>query len=101
MPPRTNNCLETIFRFTKALLRRCTGRSKLPKEFGSVGALLPYYLLMREHKLFKEIFSNDQRLAEEFAKLFVRLWQPPENLTVLRKKSEKSAAVVPKMARRA
>lgn len=85
--PRTNNCLESIFRFTKALLRRCTGRSKLPKEFGSIGALLPYYLLMREHKLFKEIFNDDQKLAVEFAKLFIDNWEPPENLTVLPKQS--------------
>ena len=86
--PRTNNCLETIFRFTKARLRRCTGRSKLPREFASIGALLPYYLLMREHKLFKEIFNDDQKLVEEFAKLFVNHWQPPENLATLPKKSK-------------
>ena len=88
VPSRTNNCLETIFRFTKALLRRCTARSKLPKEFGSIGALLPYDLLMRDHPTFREIFSDDRKLTEEFAKLFVYHWQPPDNLTPLPKKSE-------------
>ena len=38
--PRTNNCLESFFRYIKCLLRRLTGRSKLSKEFQSVGALL-------------------------------------------------------------
>ncbi len=85
--PRTNNWLESIFRFTKSQLRRCTGRSKIPKEFAAIGALLPYYLLMREHKLFKEIYNDDQRLAEEFAKLFVHSWKPSENLVALPKKS--------------
>jgi len=89
VPPRTNNCLETIFRTVKALLRRCTGRSKLPKEFGSVGDKLPYYLLMKDHPTFKEIFNDDRRLAEEFAKLFARPWQPPENLVPLPRKSAK------------
>ena len=56
---------------------------------------------MREHKIFKEIFSDDRILAEEFAKLFVRRWQPPENLAMLPKKSEKLADVGPKTARRA
>ena len=68
VPPRTNNCMETQFRYIKSLLRRCTGRSKLPKEFGSVGALLPYYLTMRAHPSFKAIFQNDQSLADEFAR---------------------------------
>lgn len=68
--PRTNNCIESFFRLVKSLLRRNTGRSKLPREFGSVGGLLPYYLSMRGHGIFKEIFSNDQRLTEEFAGLF-------------------------------
>lgn len=87
LPPRTNNYMEAEFRFVKSLLRRCSGRSKLPKEFGSVGALLPYYLSMRDHPTFKEIFNHDHRLAEEFAKLFARQWEPPENLVALPKKS--------------
>jgi hypothetical protein len=91
VPPRTNNCLEAIFRFVKTLLRRCTGRGKLPREFGSVGALLPYYLLMRDHPSFKKFFDDDRRLAEEFAKLFVNRWHPPENLAVLPEKSTKKA----------
>ncbi len=99
--PRTNNCLESIFRFTKALLRRCTGRGKLPKEFASIGALLPYYLLMRENKLFREIFNDDQRLAEEFSKLFVHSWEPPENLAALPKKSAHVANEEQKVTRQA
>ena len=83
VPPRTNNYLEGLFRRPKGFLRRCTGRAKIPREFASVGHLLPYYLTMRDHKFFREIFANDNRLAEEFAKLFKHQWQPPENLTVL------------------
>lgn len=87
VPPRTNNFLESLFRFVKTLLRRCTGRAKLPREFGSVGALLPYFMTMKDHPIFKDIFADDRRLAEEFAKLFVKQWQPPENLVSLPKKS--------------
>lgn len=87
VPPRTNNYLESLFRFVKSLLRRCSGRSKLPKEFESVGALLPYYITMRDQPIFRDIFKDDRRLAEEFAKLFVNQWQPPDNLAMLPKKS--------------
>ena len=90
VPPRTNNCMETQFRYVKSSLRRCTGRSKLPKEFGSVGALLPYYLTMRAHPSFRTIFQDDQTLADEFAKIFMRQVQPPENVVALTKRSEKS-----------
>ena len=92
VPPRTNNFLESLFRFIKTLLRRCTGRAKLPREFGSVGALLPYFMAMRDHPIFKDIFADDRQLAEEFAKLFVKQWQPPKNLAVLPKKSAKMAS---------
>jgi hypothetical protein len=91
VPPRTNNCLEAIFRYVKTLLRRCTGRGKLPKEFGSVGALLPYYLLMRDHPTFKNFFDDDSRLAEEFAKLFLNRRPPLESLDALPEKSGKMA----------
>ena len=87
VPPRTNNCLESLFRFIKTLLRRCSGRSKLPKEFESVGALLPYYITMKDHPVFKDIFKDDQELAEQFAMLFATQWQLPDNLTTLPKKS--------------
>ena len=87
VPPRTNNYLESLFRFIKTLLRRCSGRSKLPKEFSSVGALLPYYLSMRDHPIFRDIFNDDSRLTEEFAKLFAKPWQPPKNLVALPKNS--------------
>lgn len=67
IPSRTNNCLESFFRLIKALLRRNTGRSALTKEFSSVGALLPYYISMKNHKTFKSIFESEDRLIEEFA----------------------------------
>ncbi len=95
VPPRTNNCLESLFRFVKCLLRRCSGRSKLAKEFGSVGALLPYYMSMRNHPSFGEIFNDDRNLTEEFAKLFVNQWQPSENLAILPKTSIDLAVETP------
>jgi hypothetical protein len=98
VPPRTNNCLESLFRFVKSLLRRCSGRSKLPKEFESVGALLPYYITMRDHPTFRDIFKDDRKLAEEFAKLFDEQWQPPDNLATLPKKSTIDANDVPLVA---
>lgn len=98
VPPRTNNYLESLFRFVKSLLRRCSGRSKLPKEFESVGALLPYYITMRDHSIFRDIFKDDRRLAEEFAKLFVNQWQPPDNLARLPKNSTNAANDVPFVA---
>lgn len=67
IPPRTNNCLESFFRLIKSLLRRNTGRSALTKEFASVGALLPYYVSMKNHKTFKSIFENEEKLIEKFA----------------------------------
>jgi hypothetical protein len=85
MPPRVNNFLESLFRSVKSLLRRCTGRSKLPREFAHVGAELPYYQTMKNHPIFKDIFADDCRLAEEFAKLFVNQWHPSENLASLPK----------------
>jgi hypothetical protein len=98
VPPRTNNCLESFFRFVKSLLRRCTGCSKLPKVFGSVGALLPYYLTMKDHKIFKNIFNDDYRLAEEFSKLFAKQFQPPENLISFPKKSTNIVNEMPPIA---
>jgi hypothetical protein len=67
IPPRTNNCLESFFRLIKSSLRRNTGRSALTKEFASVGALLPYYVSMKNHKTFKSIFEDEEKLIEEFA----------------------------------
>jgi len=87
VPPRTNNYLESLFRSIKSRLRRCSGRSKLPKEFGSVGALLPYYLTMRDHPIFRDLFNDDVTLTEQFAKLFAKPWQPPKNLIALHKMS--------------
>ena len=89
IPPRTNNCLESFFRFVKALIRRCTGRNKLPKEFGSIGALLPYYLSMREHKTFETIFADD-KLVEEFSELFKKCWVIPNNIIAMPNRSEKN-----------
>ena len=98
LPPRTNNCMEALFRFVKCLLRRCCGRSKLPKEFGSVGASLQYYLSMRDHPTFVEIFGDDQKLAEEFAKLFNKQWKVPENLAVLPKRLRNNDVEAPAVA---
>lgn len=78
--PRTNNFLETFFRLIKALIRRQTGRSKLPREFVSVGHLLPFYQSMREHKTFKPVFDNENRLAEEFAQLTAQDYTVPDNV---------------------
>ncbi|MCP3926236.1 MAG: hypothetical protein GY714_27030 [Desulfobacterales bacterium] len=67
IPYRTNNFLETSFRSDKTIIRRQTGRSKLPREFGSVGALLPYFKSMKKHRSFRHFFDNATKLAEEFA----------------------------------
>ena len=80
IPYRTNNFLETSFRSDKTIIRRQTGRSKLPREFGSVGALLPYYKSMKKHATFRHFFDDAKKLAEEFAmltKVFLRI---PENI---------------------
>lgn len=89
IPPRTNNCLESFFRFVKALIRRCTGRNKLPKEFGSIGALLPYYLSMRDHKTFETIFAGD-KLVEEFSELFNKGQVIPDNIITMPNRLEKN-----------
>ena len=80
IPPRTNNCLESFFRLIKALLRRNTGRSALTKEFASVGALLPYYVSMKDHKTFKAMFENEDRLTEEFAAIIKDKCNIPDNV---------------------
>ncbi len=67
IPYRTNNFLETSFRSDKSIIRRQTGRSKLPREFGSVGALLPYYKSMKNHRMFQHFFDDAKKLAKEFA----------------------------------
>ena len=46
-----------------------------------------YYLSMRDHPMFKEIFKDDGALAEEFAKLFAKQWEPPQNLVYLPQES--------------
>lgn len=87
IPPRTNNYIECFFRLVKSLIRRCTGRSKLSKEFGSIGALLPYYLSMKNHQIFCSIFTDVRVLSEEFAKLFTQQWDAPANIITLPLKS--------------
>lgn len=82
IPSRTNNCLESFFRLIKALLRRNTGRSALTKEFSSVGALLPYYISMKNHKRFKSIFENEDKLIEEFAAINKNKWKIKDNVVV-------------------
>jgi len=76
IPTRTNNSLESFFRLIKVIIRRTTGRSKLTKEFGSVGALLPFYVYMKDHPTFKEIFDNEQRIINEFSTLVNEKGQP-------------------------
>ena len=83
IPSRTNNCLESFFRLIKALLRRNTGRSALTKEFSSVGALLPYYISMKNHKTFKSIFESEDRLIEEFAAINKDKWNIQDNVVNL------------------
>jgi hypothetical protein len=87
IPPRTNNCMECFFRLVKSLIRRCTGRSKLSKEFGSIGALLPFYLSMKNHHIFCSIFNDERKLSEEFSKLFSKHWDAPTNIISLQVKS--------------
>jgi len=74
IPYRTNNFLETSFRSDKSLIRRQTGRSKLPREFGSIGALLPYYESMKEHRTFRHLFEDAEKLTGEFARLTENDW---------------------------
>ena len=83
IPYRTNNFLETSFRSDKSIIRRQTGRSKLPREFGSVGALLPYYKSMKQHRTFRHFFDDVKKLAEEFAKLTENDLSIPENIVEL------------------
>lgn len=83
IPSRTNNCLETFFRLVKALLRRNSGRSALTKEFASVGALLSYYVSMKNHKTFKSIFEDEKKLTEEFALIIKDKWNIRDNVITL------------------
>jgi hypothetical protein len=85
IPHRTNNFLETSFRSDKSIIRRQTGRSKLSREFGSVGALLPYYKSMKQHRTFRYFFDDAKKLAEEFAKLTENDLKFPENIAGLTK----------------
>lgn len=85
IPHRTNNFLETSFRSDKSIIRRQTGRSKLPREFGSVGALLPYYKSMKQHRTFRYFFDDAKKLAEEFAKLTENDLKILENIAGLTK----------------
>ena len=85
IPHRTNNFLETSFRSDKSVIRRQTGRSKLPREFGSVGALLPYYKSMKRHRIFLHFFDDAKKLAEEFASLTENDLSTPENIAGLTK----------------
>lgn len=85
IPYRTNNFLETSFRSDKTIIRRQTGRSKLPREFGSIGALLPYYKSMKKHRTFRHFFDDAKKLAEEFANLTENDLSIPENIDGLTK----------------
>jgi hypothetical protein len=85
IPYRTNNFLETSFRSDKTIIRRQTGRSKLPREFGSVGALLPYFKSMKNHRTFQHFFDDTKKLAKEFANLIENDFNIPENIYELTK----------------
>lgn len=89
--PRTNNFLESSFRGDKSLIRRQTGRSKLPREFGAVGALLPYYNSMKNHRTFRPFFDDEKKLAEEFARISQDDCKIPENIAGLRNKQHDAA----------
>ncbi len=80
IPPRTNNCMESFFRSVKTLMRRCTGRNRLSKEFASIGALLPWYVAMKNNQMFSSIFNNERKLCEEFSKLFIHKHETKINL---------------------
>ena len=93
IPSRTNNCLESFFRLIKSSLRRNTGRSALTKEFSSVGALLPYYISMKNHKTFKTIFENEDKLIEEFAAINKDKWNMPDNVVNLGREFSDSSEI--------
>ncbi|MCP4760452.1 MAG: hypothetical protein GY870_01640 [archaeon] len=89
VPQRTNNCMESFFRLIKGHLRRCTGRTRLSKEFASIGSLLPYYISMKKQNIFSDIFDNDCILSDEFAKLCKQQCDITENIIKWRIKSNK------------
>jgi hypothetical protein len=70
---RTNNCLEQSFRTDKSMLRRITGREKLTREFDSVGEFIPYFNSMKNNEMFKFMFEDEDKLAQEFARIFYPL----------------------------
>ncbi|MDL1974335.1 MAG: hypothetical protein LWX55_06065, partial [Deltaproteobacteria bacterium] len=51
-----------------------------------VGALLPYYKSMKQHRTFRHFFDDAKKLAEEFAKLTENDLTIPENIVGLTKK---------------
>lgn len=103
IPSRTNNCVETFFRLVKALIRRNTGRSALTKEFASIGALLPFFVYMKDHKTFKSLFENEEKLIEEFATITRDKWDVPANVIHFDKKlsrnTEASVEILEAMGR--
>ncbi|MBL6991850.1 MAG: hypothetical protein ISR65_18855 [Bacteriovoracaceae bacterium] len=88
IPQRTNNILETFFRSVKTILRRITGRSKITLEFNSVGHLLPYYLNMRTHPQFEQIFMTEENMVTAFSKLHSSTNFDPINVTGISKISK-------------
>jgi hypothetical protein len=73
------------------------GRLDAPILIGYL-SVRTYYITMRDHPTFRDIFKDDRKLAEEFAKLFDEQWQPPDNLATLPKKSTIDANDVPLVA---
>ena len=72
-------------------MRRNTGRSALTREFASIGALLPFFVYMKDHKTFKSIFENEEKLIEEFAAITKDKWNVPTNVVNLDKKLSSDA----------
>jgi hypothetical protein len=58
----------------------------LTKEFASIGALLPFFVYMKDHKTFKSLFENEEKLIEEFAAITKDKWDVPANVIHLDKK---------------
>ena len=55
----------------------------MTKEFPSVGALLPYYVSMKNHKSFRSIFEDEDKLTEEFSSIIKNKWDIRFNNDIL------------------
>jgi hypothetical protein len=75
----------------------------LTKEFASIGALLPFFVYMKDHKTFKSLFENEEKLIEEFAAITRDKWDVPANVIHFDKKlsrdTEASVEILEAMGR--